>query len=414
MKRWLCLAAALMLTPVLASAQMVSISELYDQARTLGRWKASYEAHGRTIDVDIPIIVPEVEYCPVLTVNAVQPFSDEQMEEIKDRFSFQKQEGRYVIQGEEAGFEERAGDIVKLSFTPKAGSSDFIKERARVSVSCNDHLRKINEEMLMMGKAKPGAYYWGWEMEQDTAYAEDNPMTTGQAIEVVDRVLDRVYPEIEVRSVVNAAIVNNRLRERKTENVLMESPIGSYSFQLLQTIYGVPIGMGASNLLSLKDGSYISTGMNATVLSDYVYSVMTMHPAGIREVVYPDVPLASLDEVICEVEKEIKAGHIREVYALELTYGLHHDKKDKSLAWLYPTWVLSCLYAEKPDEELKENLYPDYENDYFYNRFEYEVLPVYAQVPELKSPQWRLMEEEKDKLNRYIVPRILTWQEIDQ
>ena len=273
MKRWLCLAAALMLTPVLASAQMVSISELYDQAQTLGRWKASYEAHGRTIDVDIPIIVPEVEYCPVLTVNAVQPFSDEQMEEIKDRFSFRKQEGRYVIQGEEAGFEERAGDIVKLSFTPKAGSSDFIKERARVSVSCNDHLRKINEEMLMMGKVKSGAYYWGWEMERDTAYAEDNPMTTGRAIGVVDRVLDRVYPEIEVCSVVNAAIVNNRLRERKTENVLMESPIGSYSFQLLQTIYGVPIGMGASNFLSLKDGSYISTGMNATVLSDYVYSV---------------------------------------------------------------------------------------------------------------------------------------------
>lgn len=36
----------------------------------MGRWTQTYEAHGRTIEVDIPIIVPEVEKLPVVKVEA--------------------------------------------------------------------------------------------------------------------------------------------------------------------------------------------------------------------------------------------------------------------------------------------------------------------------------------------------------
>ena len=52
----------LMIVPtlVLASGDMVSISELRQQVEMMGRWTKTYEAHGRTIEVDVPIIVPEV------------------------------------------------------------------------------------------------------------------------------------------------------------------------------------------------------------------------------------------------------------------------------------------------------------------------------------------------------------------
>ena len=53
-----------------ASADMVSISELHQQAEAVGRWTQTYEAHGRTIEVDVPIIVPEVEKLPVVEVEA--------------------------------------------------------------------------------------------------------------------------------------------------------------------------------------------------------------------------------------------------------------------------------------------------------------------------------------------------------
>ena len=34
----------------------------------MGRWTKTYEAYGRTIEVDVPIIVPEVDEFPVFSV----------------------------------------------------------------------------------------------------------------------------------------------------------------------------------------------------------------------------------------------------------------------------------------------------------------------------------------------------------
>ena len=67
MMLWLCL---MMIVPTLASADMVSISELRQQVEAIGHWTQTYEAHGRTIEVDVPIIVPEVEAMPIVTVEA--------------------------------------------------------------------------------------------------------------------------------------------------------------------------------------------------------------------------------------------------------------------------------------------------------------------------------------------------------
>ena len=85
---WLCL---MMIVPTLASADMVSISELRQQAEAVGRWTQTYEAHGRTIEVDVPIIVPEVEAMPIVTVEAYNAV------EIRGKRAFQlsKQCGKY-------------------------------------------------------------------------------------------------------------------------------------------------------------------------------------------------------------------------------------------------------------------------------------------------------------------------------
>lgn len=63
MKRFAGMMGALLLAPTLAlaSGDMVSISELRQQVEAMGRWTKTYEAYGRTIEVDVPIIVPEVE-----------------------------------------------------------------------------------------------------------------------------------------------------------------------------------------------------------------------------------------------------------------------------------------------------------------------------------------------------------------
>ena len=78
MKKILFVLCVLLLVPTLAlaSGDMVSVSELRQQVEAMGRWTQTYEAHGRTIEVDVPIIVPEVDELPIVTVQAYNPYSE--------------------------------------------------------------------------------------------------------------------------------------------------------------------------------------------------------------------------------------------------------------------------------------------------------------------------------------------------
>ena len=71
MKKILFALCVLLLVPtlVLASGDMVSISELRQQVETMGRWTASYEAYKRKIEVDIPSDIPEVYAVPIVQVS---------------------------------------------------------------------------------------------------------------------------------------------------------------------------------------------------------------------------------------------------------------------------------------------------------------------------------------------------------
>lgn len=81
MKRFATMMGALLLMPTLALANsdMVSISELRQQVEAMGQWTQTYEAHGRTIEVDVPIIVPEVDELPIVTVQAYNPYSETEL-----------------------------------------------------------------------------------------------------------------------------------------------------------------------------------------------------------------------------------------------------------------------------------------------------------------------------------------------
>ena len=79
MKKMMVLFWTLLLFPTLAlaSGDMVSISELRQQVEAMGRWAKTYEAYGRTIEVDVPIIVPEVEKMPIVMIEPWRPYDEE-------------------------------------------------------------------------------------------------------------------------------------------------------------------------------------------------------------------------------------------------------------------------------------------------------------------------------------------------
>ena len=72
MKKIFAALCTLMLIPMLALANsdMVSVSELRQQVEAMERWTQTYEAHGRTIEVDIPIYIPNEKELAVYDCSA--------------------------------------------------------------------------------------------------------------------------------------------------------------------------------------------------------------------------------------------------------------------------------------------------------------------------------------------------------
>ena len=86
-KELLALFCVLLFVPTMAGAStnMASISELHKQAAEMGRWRRTYETPTGTLEVDIPILMPDVEECPVITVENDKPFNREMVKEMQNR-----------------------------------------------------------------------------------------------------------------------------------------------------------------------------------------------------------------------------------------------------------------------------------------------------------------------------------------
>ena len=87
MKRWIEALGVMLLMPTLAMAQgeMVSISELRGQVEQMGRWKEKYDTANGEVSIDVPIIVPDVERCPVVTVENQKPWNETMIREIQKK-----------------------------------------------------------------------------------------------------------------------------------------------------------------------------------------------------------------------------------------------------------------------------------------------------------------------------------------
>ena len=84
---------AAMPTLVMAQGEMFSITELRGQVEQMGRWKEKYDTPNGEVSVDVPIIVLEVERCPVVTVENQKPWNETIIREIQKKTG--KREGRH-------------------------------------------------------------------------------------------------------------------------------------------------------------------------------------------------------------------------------------------------------------------------------------------------------------------------------
>ena len=102
------------------------------------------------------------------------------------------------------------------------------------------------------------------------------------------------------------------------------------------------------------------------------------------------VKLLPIEQIINTVEKEIKAGHVRNVYALKLGYIIYLNDRSPETYTLYPMWVLDCDYVENKNKEIKVNPYSDDIRDCF--SFERICInPETAEMMDFLNPKTKML-----------------------
>lgn len=182
MRKWL-FALLILLLPALAQGEMVSIAGLQAQAQELGRWTATYEAHGRTIEVDIPIIVPDVQQCPIVAVEGQTPQATGALRGLVPKSGRKPEDDRlcvYTLTGEEEGAQGRAGSTVTF-FDPDEGIAMLYMEY------------NVAQDVDASQTAQAYARRFPWQLDEQTAYAEDNPTTYGEALRCAQALGEWLY-----------------------------------------------------------------------------------------------------------------------------------------------------------------------------------------------------------------------------
>ena len=367
MKRFAGMMGALLLMPTLAlaSGDMVSISELRQQVEVMGRWTKTYEAHGRTIEVDIPIYIPNEKELAVYDCSAYTDYIKNPNNEDKTNVY---------------AYNENLKELVKEE-------SDDKSENAIIEVYDNGTELRIMfnspEELLERNtrdyiKIKESGYYPD-KVNADVIYAENSDLSLMEAEKYLEEIVRFFirdgYDGIDIDYIKIAG------RGRKTRSYTDEElgecadyyPKGTYFFNYYQKLHHIPIMMTIIATLNNKQengvygdlfGFWGTTGGICQIMDRNSFW-LTIKWMKIEKEHEETVKLLPIEQIINTVEKEIKAGHVRNVYALKLGYIIYLNDRSPETYTLYPMWVLDCDYVENKNKKIKVNPYSDDIRDCF-------------------------------------------------
>ena len=410
MKRFATMMGALLLMPTLAlaSSDMVFISELRQQGEAMGRWTQTYDTPNGEVSVDVPIVVPDVERCPVVTVENRKPWDETMIREI------QKKTGKR--DGETFCSYDIDGQTVEIQLLTNGNGSTTKYEAVKdVTIQAGQYAAD--------GRRMTVEWKYPWEVDMRQRYIPGTNWTIGQTMEKWQNILSFIYPGQSIR------IAPKRIRICRCEN---GDSTGFYQITAEQLIEGIPmIGAIASSqaenyftvpytktdkddeeerrLKPYRKGSFWNTKvfmeMAASDESDYFAHIGVN---GVRTVEIDDIPLAPLDEILKHIEMEIEAGNIREVYALRLGYLRYSNPEMTEYACAVPTWVLDCQYLtteKQQTADIFEMENQKNEERSVWKTYGFSQIPIDAQTGELKIITTG--DEEA-----FSVPKVITWEDV--
>lgn len=375
--------------------EALSIRELGSTAQENAplQWNQTYEAYGRTIQVNIPVIIPDVEQFPIIQVCAwmgSDVVGSLGLPKAADQTNagvgvFYEDENILTYLDESNPWGEKAilycPDIEKLD---SAVFQAFYREPAAARLGKWGYTRD---------------FYYPYEVDSETIFAEDNSLSLADAQDALKRLLTYYYGEAAADLEMDYIEVRGRARKQLSRgfddlgDYKPDYPKGTYCLYFRQKIEGIPVYMeistkmlttGKGNLtqdVALKPGriqSYDDSFLEYMDFSSFFLDAAMLKEERILE---PDVPLASLNEVIGRLETEINEGRLRSVFALRLGYVCYLDENSPDTYTLYPTWVCDCIYTDSPRKEIEIPIF----SDEFRDNFCYEQIIIDAQTCELQA-----------------------------
>ena len=338
MRSFFAVFCALLLMPTLASAELISITELVQE--TPEAWIEEIDVNGKTISIDAPIYVPEVETLPVIRV--MREKTVENTEAL-----FKKEGTKYN--------EIRDGCFISIGMI-RDDIDDTGENRVRVIDRC------IND-------------FWDMERNSDiaTMYGKDHESSVYEAKIFLQGMLDEMYHreninvqiqkvEFETDYIVSKKekqeIIQDALRSKEVTKGM--KGIGAYSIRANQMMESIPI-IGTAILgikETIKDECYNELGDGYCNIEfrfedeqNIEISLASFYSE--QETILPNMNVCHFDKIKQSIVDMIRKGKMENVYSMELGYvvygeeGQAYQEQENTKFVLVPTWLVRGCYARK-------------------------------------------------------------------
>ena len=242
-------------------------------------WQESYtNSRGETVEVDIPIRVPDVDTLPVLIVDKTEPFPEDRFTEYLDRKKAANDEYGWFIRN----------------------------DRGTWCISENDR----NSQLEYKGTAYHASSVLT-DFDWDQPYAENNDLTVRDAYDIL---LEKFYTYMDddIELELNRIVLNGRVRKYNSRTEELSDPLsetGQYVFDCWQLLEGIPLldisyNAYKKNQTNREGSMFPPPFIRGGVRSEDEYDICAFLRK-IREVRLPDMPMCSFETVKKQIEKAI-------------------------------------------------------------------------------------------------------------
>lgn len=341
--------------------QFYSISEIRNQ--TPERWIQTYQAKGRTVEVDVPIYVPSASVFPIIRITAAEPVHKALLSDYRRIM----RNGNGTFDGSSYPTDQ----VIQQNWRCKTqidypGNAVAVETPENCALDYPRALSFANGEISRLFHLETDAC-WHWKTTVSSCFYRYSKSKDG--------------------------II---WHERKTES-------GQYKFFYRPLFHDIPYQatLDCFEDWSLKNEKLIRDSRITFSLSSLETYKVTAFLYREKDVVFDDVPLLGFDAAKIAFEKMINAGQLRSVDSVELCYVPYLDSKDEKILWLLPAWYVRGGYCADPTREFQPEQ-DEVTGEILDDGIERHDIVFQAQLG-------TLLDYKNHKSNRRIVPQIITW-----